>query len=148
MNVSEVSASLAAEDEAVAVDILDQFDEPAMFGGTPVERDGETVIEGAQPVQIGVCGMNSKQHAKARAWQRRQTEALGGRKPTDAQNTEIWCGYLARCCRWWKGFFGETGEPLPFTTDTCADVLQRLPFVERQVAVALGNAQRFRRRGP
>jgi hypothetical protein len=143
MRVDQAVAEQANEDEAAAVNILDRNDEPAMFGGTEVERDGENVIEGAQPVQIGVIGINSKAYAKAEAWQRKQFQLLGGRKPNDQEEREIFAGFLARCCRWWKGFFDANDQPIPFSTENATDLFLKLPFVRRQVQGAVGNARLF-----
>lgn len=142
MRVDQEVAANEPEDEGTLVEILDRKDEPALFGGTSVERDGQTIIEGAQPVTIRVVGMNSKGHSKAEAWQRKQNTAVAW-KPNDQQNIEIWCGYLARCCRGWAGFFDADDQPIPFSTENATDVLIKLPFVRRQVQVALGNARQF-----
>jgi hypothetical protein len=143
MRVDQEVAGLASEDEGVAVPVLDKNDEPAMFGGTTVESDGETVTDGAQPVTIRVVGMNSKGYAKAEAWQRKQFVALGGRKATDQEEREIFAGFLARCCRGWVGFFDANDQPLPFSTENATDLFLKLPFVRRQVQSAVGNARLF-----
>jgi hypothetical protein len=143
MIVAQVKAELTAEDEGAIVEILDQNDEPAMFGGTTVEKDGETVIEGAQPVTVRVIGMNSKGYAKAEAWQNQQIQARRGRNATEKQQREEFAGFLARCMRGWAGFFNEDGSELPFTTENATEVLLALPFVRRQVASAVGNGRLF-----
>jgi hypothetical protein len=146
MQVNAAAAELNAEEDGVDVPILDANDEPAMFGGTDVERDGETVTEGAEPVTVRVCGMNSKTYAKAEAWQRKQFAALGGRNATDKESTEIWCGFLARLCKGWKGFFDDAGEPIRFTTENATDVFLKLPFVRRRIASAAGNGRLYRQK--
>jgi hypothetical protein len=143
MKVNEAAAALSAEDEGTDVEILDAQDEPALFGGTAVERDGETVTEGAEPVTVRVCGMNSKTYAKAEDWQRKQFAALGGRQATAQQSLEIWCGFLARICKGWKGFFDDADEPIRFTTDNATDTLLKLPFLRRQIASAAGNGRLY-----
>lgn len=143
MKFGQSAPDFSAEDAGTVVELLDESDEPAMFGGTVVERDGEQVREGAEPISVTVCGMNSKQHARAEAWLTAQSRGRGGKNPTDKQQREEWAGFLARCCRAWNGFFDDDGQPMPFTVENMTNAILQWPFVRRQVQSALGNAARF-----
>jgi hypothetical protein len=132
MNINQEAQALANEDEATPIELLNRFDEPATYGPDDA------------PVTIRVVGQNSKAQNKAAAWQRKQQIALGGRKATPQQERAFWCGYLARCCVGWEGFFDDAGQPLPFSVENCTDALTKLPWLERQVSAALGNSERYR----
>lgn len=120
---------IAVEDTGVTINILDAAGEPAL------QEDGS-------PVTWTVCGINSKQYRKAGHWQRKVFQALGGRKQTGEEATAMECEFVARCSLGFAGFTNK-GAPVSFSTETATDILNRLPFIMRQVQQAMGDHAGF-----
>lgn len=143
MDVTQVGASLAIEDEGTVVEIDEVNGDPAWFGGTltGVDEAGEEIWEGRQRVTITQCGMNSKRYKRVEAWQQREFRRIG-RKLTDEEMLSMRTEFLARCAIRWQGFT-ENGEPLPFTTENVTKAYTTLPFVYRKMNEAMGDSERF-----
>jgi hypothetical protein len=129
MDIVQKEQALAIEDEGLVIPILDENDEPAVENGVPVTWT--------------VCGRNSKQYRKAEAWRRKQYQMTAGRKLTGDEQLLMDSEFVARCSLGYSANWTEGGKPLPFSTENATKILSRLPFVQAQVELAIGDRARF-----
>lgn len=142
-DIAAKKQELSVEDDGVTIDLLDVNDEPALYGGTEVpQEDGSVVIEGGMPVTWKVCGINSEKYAEAEAWQEKVYRSLRGREMSKKEKREHRAAFIARCSLGYSGF-SQNDQPFPFTTENATTILVNLPYIRRQVEVAMGDHAGF-----
>jgi hypothetical protein len=142
-DIATKAQELEVEDAGLTVHIRDAENELAYYGGTPVEKDGITTMEGQKPVTWNICGINSKQFRAAEAWQRKVFRARGMNNPmTPAEEVAHQAEFIARCSRGFDGF-ADKGTPLTFSTPSATKILVAVPYIGRQLNGAMGDHAGF-----
>lgn len=94
-----------------------------------------------KPITIKIVGTYSRTYRTKMRQQRnqvlRQLEAPSG-ETIDQQQTEL----VAACILGWEGF-AKNGQPFPHTTENAIALLKALPWVQRQLEIAMGNHRGF-----